>query len=104
MLTTQEIFKEYTKCLVNPSYAIETYLETFDKTQGPQVKVGVKENAEIEARSALKVKFELTKQPVDFDHFACLDVLNFHLVLLKNGTELSRNAAKGTNVPLLSCV
>jgi hypothetical protein len=33
MLTTQEIFKEYTRCLMNPAYAIETYLETFDKTQ-----------------------------------------------------------------------
>ncbi len=33
MLTTQEIFKEYAKCLVNPIYAVETYLETFDKTQ-----------------------------------------------------------------------
>ena len=33
MLTTQEIFKEYTKCLMNPVYAIESYLETFDKTQ-----------------------------------------------------------------------
>ncbi len=33
MLTTQEIFQEYTQCLMNPAYAIETYLETFDKTQ-----------------------------------------------------------------------
>ena len=33
MLTAQEIFKEYSKCLMNPIYAIETYLETFDKTQ-----------------------------------------------------------------------
>ena len=33
MLTTQEIFKEYARCLTNPTYAIETYLETFDKTQ-----------------------------------------------------------------------
>lgn len=33
MLTTTEIFKEYSKCLMNPIYAIETYLETFDKTQ-----------------------------------------------------------------------
>ena len=33
MLTTHEIFKEYTKCIMNPVYAIETYLETFDKTQ-----------------------------------------------------------------------
>lgn len=33
MLTTNEIFKEYSKCLMNPAYAIETYLETFDKTQ-----------------------------------------------------------------------
>ena len=33
MLTTEEIFKEYAKCLMHPSYAIETYLETFDKTQ-----------------------------------------------------------------------
>lgn len=33
MLTTQEIFREYTKCLMDPAYAIEAYLETFDKTQ-----------------------------------------------------------------------
>lgn len=33
MLTAQEIFKEYSTCLMNPTYAIETYLETFDKTQ-----------------------------------------------------------------------
>ena len=33
MLTAQEIFKEYSKCLMNPVYAIENYLETFDKTQ-----------------------------------------------------------------------
>lgn len=33
MLTTQEVFKEYGKCLMSPVYAVETYLETFDKTQ-----------------------------------------------------------------------
>lgn len=33
MLTRQEIFKEYARCLASPIYAIETYLETFDKTQ-----------------------------------------------------------------------
>lgn len=33
MLTANEILKEYTKCLMNPVYAIESYLETFDKTQ-----------------------------------------------------------------------
>ena len=33
MLTTQEIYLEYAKCLASPIYAIETYLETFDKTQ-----------------------------------------------------------------------
>ena len=33
MLTKQEIFKEYARCLSSPIYAIETYLETFDKTQ-----------------------------------------------------------------------
>jgi hypothetical protein len=33
MLTAHEIYKEYSKCLMNPIYAIETYLETFDKTQ-----------------------------------------------------------------------
>jgi hypothetical protein len=32
-LTKEEIFKEYAKCLTSPIYAIETYLETFDKTQ-----------------------------------------------------------------------
>jgi hypothetical protein len=33
MLTREEIFKEYAKCLTSPIYAVETYLETFDKTQ-----------------------------------------------------------------------
>jgi hypothetical protein len=33
MLTRQEIIKEYAKCLSSPIYGIETYLETFDKTQ-----------------------------------------------------------------------
>jgi len=33
MLTTQEILQEYAKTLVNPTYGIETYLETFDLTQ-----------------------------------------------------------------------
>jgi hypothetical protein len=33
MLTAVEIFEEYAKCLDNPIYAIETYLQTFDKTQ-----------------------------------------------------------------------
>jgi hypothetical protein len=33
MLTTTEIYKEYAKCLTSPIYAIETYLETFDKTR-----------------------------------------------------------------------
>lgn len=33
MLTRQEILTEYGKCLASPIYAIETYLETFDKTQ-----------------------------------------------------------------------
>jgi hypothetical protein len=32
-LTKEEVFKEYAKCLTSPIYAIETYLETFDKTQ-----------------------------------------------------------------------
>jgi Terminase large subunit, T4likevirus-type, N-terminal len=33
MLTREEILLEYGKCLMSPIYAIETYLETFDKTQ-----------------------------------------------------------------------
>ena len=33
MLTGQEILKEYAHCLMDPIYAIESYLETFDKTQ-----------------------------------------------------------------------
>jgi len=32
-LTRQEINEEYFKCLCSPTYAIETFLETFDKTQ-----------------------------------------------------------------------
>lgn len=38
MLTRQEIMKEYAKCLSSPIYGIETYLETFDKTQEGFVK------------------------------------------------------------------
>jgi para-aminobenzoate synthetase component 1 len=41
--------------------------QTFNKTQYPQAKVGEKENTGIEAQSGLKVKFELTKQPVGFE-------------------------------------
>lgn len=33
MLTTAEIYKEYAKSIKDPIYAIETFLETFDKTQ-----------------------------------------------------------------------
>ncbi len=33
MLSTNEILKEYGKCIIDPGYGIETYLETFDKTQ-----------------------------------------------------------------------
>ena len=33
MLTRGEILKEYAKCLASPIYAIETFFETFDKTQ-----------------------------------------------------------------------
>lgn len=32
MLTREEIFEEYAKCLMDPKYAIGTYLKTFDKT------------------------------------------------------------------------
>jgi hypothetical protein len=31
-LTSGEILQEYAKCLMNPTYAIETYFKTFDKT------------------------------------------------------------------------
>ena len=33
MFTREEILREYGRCLSSPIYAIETYLETFDKTQ-----------------------------------------------------------------------
>ena len=33
MLTATEIYKEYARCLTSPIYAVETYLETFDKTR-----------------------------------------------------------------------
>lgn len=33
MLTATEILHEYTECLLDPTYAICTYLKTFDKTQ-----------------------------------------------------------------------
>ena len=33
MLTREEILSEFTKCVIDPIYPIESYLETFDKTQ-----------------------------------------------------------------------
>jgi len=33
MLTKQQQLEEYAKCIINPAYAIESFLETFDKTQ-----------------------------------------------------------------------
>lgn len=33
MLTNSQILEEYTKCLLDPIYGIETYLETYDRTQ-----------------------------------------------------------------------
>jgi hypothetical protein len=33
MLTNREILQEFAKGLMDPTYAIENYLETFDKTQ-----------------------------------------------------------------------
>jgi hypothetical protein len=33
MLTRLEILQEYTKCIADPKYAIENFLQTFDKTQ-----------------------------------------------------------------------
>ena len=39
MLTNQEILEEYTKNLLDPSYGIEAYLETHDKTQEANVPV-----------------------------------------------------------------
>jgi hypothetical protein len=33
MLTSGEILQEYAKCLMNPTYVIEVYFKTFDKTQ-----------------------------------------------------------------------
>ncbi len=33
MFTRDEILREYAKCLSSPVYAVETFLETFDKTQ-----------------------------------------------------------------------
>lgn len=32
-LTSEEIYSEYAKCLLDPKYPIKTYLRTFDKTQ-----------------------------------------------------------------------
>lgn len=32
-LTSEEIYQEYANCLLDPKYAISTYLRTFDKTQ-----------------------------------------------------------------------
>lgn len=37
MLTSQEIYEEYVKCITDPAYVIESYLETSDLTRGGYV-------------------------------------------------------------------
>lgn len=37
MLTANEIYEEYTKCLIDPIYVIESYFKTFDKTKNGYV-------------------------------------------------------------------
>ena len=37
MLTANEIYEEYAKCLIEPAYVIETYFKTFDKTNNGYV-------------------------------------------------------------------
>lgn len=63
MLTTQEIFKEYAKCVTSPTYAIQNYLRTFDMTQKSFVpfKLFVRQKEIIDCYQ--KHKFNLVTKP-----------------------------------------
>ncbi len=63
MLTSQEIYLEYSNCFKDPIYAIETYLETFDKTQEGFVPFRLFPRQKEIIRSYEKFRFNLVTKP-----------------------------------------
>lgn len=63
MLTKSEILKEYAKCLTNPIYAIETYLETKDVTQGGFVPFQLFKRQKEIIRAYEKYRYNLVTKP-----------------------------------------
>src|ERR1035437_7977978 len=62
-LTKEEVFKEYAKCLSSPIYGIETYLETFDKTQEGYVPFKLFPRQKEIVYSYEKYRFNLVTKP-----------------------------------------
>lgn len=63
MLPQQDIYEEYAKCLMDPSYGIETFLKTFDRTQSGFVKFKLFEKQKEIVRSYRDHRFNLVAKP-----------------------------------------
>jgi hypothetical protein len=63
MLTAQEILKEYTNCVLDPIYTIETYFKTFDKTNNGFVPFYLFEKQKEIVESYEKYRFNLVAKP-----------------------------------------
>ena len=63
VLTREEIFREYAKCLQSPAYAIENYIQTFDMTQKGFVpfKLFIRQKEILQAYQ--KYRFNLVTKP-----------------------------------------
>lgn len=63
MLTASEILKEYTNCVLDPIYTIETYFKTFDKTNNGFVPFYLFEKQKEIVESYEKYRFNLVAKP-----------------------------------------
>lgn len=63
MLQAKEIYEEYTKCLLDPTYGIEAFLKTFDRTQAGFVKFDLFPKQKEIVRAYDKYRFNLVAKP-----------------------------------------
>jgi len=63
MLQAKEIYEEYTKCLLDPTYGIEAFLKTFDRTQSGFVKFDLFPKQKEIVRAYDKYRFNLVAKP-----------------------------------------
>ena len=63
MLTANEILKEYTNCILDPIYTIETYFKTFDRTNNGFVPFHLFEKQKDIVRSYEEHRFNLVAKP-----------------------------------------